>query len=268
MNIKSIGIMQGRLVPREIKSRLQSFPWKNWKKEIILAKKNKIKIIEWTLDYKNFGKNPLIEKPIKTKNFFKRNFIKINSLTADFFMQQPPFDEKNNTTEYLLKLIDISKKINLKYIVIPLVDNSSVRHFKKNRIIKYFKYLQKKINFKKLKIIFELDLPADQVVKFISNFNDSFGINYDIGNSAYYGFKFTNEKKYFSRVYNIHVKDRDKNGQSVPLGSGLANFNEIFSYLKKIKYNGHLILQTYLPKNNKLVVSNTLKNYNFVKSFL
>ena len=78
-------------------------------------------------------------------------------------------------------------------------------------------------------------------MKFISNFNDSFGINYDIGNSAYYGFKFTNEKKYFSRVYNIHVKDRDKNGQSVPLGSGLANFNEMFSYLK-IKYNGHLIL--------------------------
>ena len=62
-------------------------------------------------------------------------------------MQQPPFDEKNNTTEYLLKLIDISKKINLKYIVIPLVDNSSIRYFKKNRIIKYFKHIQKKNKF-------------------------------------------------------------------------------------------------------------------------
>ena len=36
-----IGIMQGRLVPREIKSRIQSFPFKNWKKEIILLKKKK-----------------------------------------------------------------------------------------------------------------------------------------------------------------------------------------------------------------------------------
>ncbi len=37
--INKIGIMQGRLVPREIKSRLQSFPFAMWKKEIELAKK-------------------------------------------------------------------------------------------------------------------------------------------------------------------------------------------------------------------------------------
>ena len=67
-----IGIMQGRLVPREIKSRIQSFPFKNWKKEIILLKKKKIKFIEWTIDYRKFLKNPLIEFPMHTKMFLKK----------------------------------------------------------------------------------------------------------------------------------------------------------------------------------------------------
>ena len=54
--INKIGIMQGRLVPREIKSKLQSFPFKNWKKEFNIAAKNGIKIIEWTIDYNTFKK--------------------------------------------------------------------------------------------------------------------------------------------------------------------------------------------------------------------
>ena len=32
----SIGFMQGRLVPDE-RNKIQSFPWKNWKKEFQLA---------------------------------------------------------------------------------------------------------------------------------------------------------------------------------------------------------------------------------------
>lgn len=261
--------MQGRLVPREIKTKLQSFPWKNWKKEIILAKKNKIKNLEWTIDYKNFEKNPIISNPKKTKIFLTKNLVKLKSLTADFFMQKPPFKNKNNTTNYLIKLISIAKKINLSLIVIPLVDNSSIKKFKdKKIIIDYFKMIQKKIEFNKLKIIFELDLPPNQVSKFISSFNNSFGINYDMGNSAFYRFKFSEEKKYFSRVCNIHVKDRNKEGNSVPFGEGLVKFKQIFKFLNQIKYKNQLILQSYLPKNDKLVVSNTLKNFNFVRTLL
>ena len=68
--------MQGRLVRREIKSRLQSFPWKNWRNEIILAKKYKINFIEWTLDYKDFYKNPLIKYPFLVKKILNKNNLK------------------------------------------------------------------------------------------------------------------------------------------------------------------------------------------------
>ena len=82
--LNKLGIMQGRLVPREIKSRIQSFPWKNWKKEIHLAKKNKIKYIEWTLDYRNFLLNPLIQNPILVKKILKENNTKLNSILLIF----------------------------------------------------------------------------------------------------------------------------------------------------------------------------------------
>ena len=37
-----IGFMQGRLVKSEKKNFVQSFPWKNWKKNFVLQKKTKL----------------------------------------------------------------------------------------------------------------------------------------------------------------------------------------------------------------------------------
>ena len=56
MNLNKIpnklGVMQGRLVPQESK-KIQSFTWKNWKKEIRICEKNNFKILEWTVDHHN-----------------------------------------------------------------------------------------------------------------------------------------------------------------------------------------------------------------------
>ena len=79
-----ISIMQGRLVPREIKSRIQSFPYKNWRKELNIAKKFNIKIIEWTIDYKKFLSNPLISNPELVKLNLDKNKLKCNSVTRIF----------------------------------------------------------------------------------------------------------------------------------------------------------------------------------------
>ena len=65
--INKIGFMQGRLVPSEKKNRIQYFPEKNWKKEILLAKKNNYKIMEWTVNIENINKNPIFQ-PSKIDN--------------------------------------------------------------------------------------------------------------------------------------------------------------------------------------------------------
>ena len=93
-----LGAMQGRLVKREIKFRMQSFPWKNWKKEFKILKENKFNLLEWTVDSEKFTSNPINTKKGRKKiNELKKKFkVKINSLTADFFMEKPFFKEKKN----------------------------------------------------------------------------------------------------------------------------------------------------------------------------
>lgn len=265
--VLKIGIMQGRLVDREIKSKLQSFPSKNWFKEIKLASKFKIKFIEWTLDYNKFLNNPLIKNPKKISEILKKNNVLVKTVTCDFFMQKPPFKKKNKTTDYLIKLISVSKIVGIELIVIPLVDNSSIKNnFNEKEIVNYFKEIKKKVSLDNIKIIFELDLEPKKVKKFISKFDSSFGINYDLGNSAFYGYHLNDEKIYFSRVLNIHLKDRNYLGHSVSFGKGLVDFDSFFKYLKKIKYNYLFILQSYIPKKFNSSY-HTINNLNFVKKY-
>jgi len=43
---------------------------------------------------------------------------------------------------------------------------------------------------------------------------------------------------------NVHIKDRMLGGTTVPLGTGNANFEVIFSELSRLNYEGNFILQT------------------------
>ena len=113
-----IGFMQGRLVKSEKPNFIQSFPWKNWKKEFHLANENKIKILEWTLDYRKFNQNPLIDiKKLSILQKIKnKHNIKINSVTCDFYMQKPYIKAKTNSLKKKIKknifaLIDSCHKI-------------------------------------------------------------------------------------------------------------------------------------------------------------
>ena len=266
--INNIGIMQVRLVPREIKSRLQSFPKKNWKKEFSLAKRYGIQFIEWTIDYKNFNINPIINNLNIVAKVSKKEKININSVTADFFMQKPFFKKKNKnfkTFLYLKKLIDSCNILKIKYIILPLVDNSSIKNLiEENMLVSKLMNLNTYLKSKKIKILFEIDYKPKKILKFINRFNNNFGINYDTGNSAALNFNFKEEKKYFQKVYNIHIKDRKINGSSVRLGRGNLKIENLLEHLNSINYKGNLILQTYIPKNNKHVLSETLINYKYL----
>ena len=109
MNYK-YGIMQGRL-SKQIGNKIQAFPKKYWKKEFYLAKVLGLKSIEWTLDYKNLKKNPILAKKgqIQIKQLSKKNSIKVNSITCDCFMQKP-FWKKNKNQNSLNNLIKIINK--------------------------------------------------------------------------------------------------------------------------------------------------------------
>lgn len=268
----SYGVMQGRL-SKIIDNKIQAFPKKHWRLEFSRAKKLGLKSIEWTLDYKDLYKNPILthrgRKEIK--QISKKYKIKINSLTGDCFMQKPFWKIKNNQNLLfdLKNIINSCKKLNIKFIVIPLVDNGSIKNNieKKNltnSCNKIIKYLIKS----NLKLVFESDLPPKKLKNFIRKFNKThFGINYDVGNSASLGYDIDDEFKCYGKyISNIHIKDRLKNGKTIRLGEGNANFKKLFKNLKKIRYRNDLILQTARSKTNHHM--NEIRiNLNYLKKF-
>ena len=143
------------------------------------------------------------------------------------------------------------------------MDNSSIKNEKSEKLIinklnKFKKYLNND-----QKILFEIDYSPRKLKRFMSNFNSKFGISYDSGNSASKGYSINDEKIYFNKVYNIHIKDRYLNGKTVPLGKGNCDFKSLFLLLKSIKYKRNIILQTARSKNNH--VKEIIKNIKFIK---
>lgn len=265
-----IGFMQGRLCKSENKKFIQYFPSKNWKEEIIIAKKKNFKIIEWTANLENLKKNPVYNKKLikETKKILKNNKVKVESLTCDFFMQKPFFKKKKNYSYLALlkKVIINSQLLGIKYFIIPLVDNSSIKNTKQeNFLIMNMLKISSLLNSNS-KILFELDFTPIKVLDFIKKFNSKFGINYDTGNSAALNYDLNEEKIYFKYVKNIHIKDRLINGHSVRLGTGNWKYKKFFQYIRK-NYCGNLILQTARSKNCK-DIEEMLINRNFVKKYL
>ena len=268
-----IGFMQGRLSKIE-RGRIQSFPFGNWQKEFILAKKNNFRLIEWTIDSFKIDKNPILTpKGInKIQYIRKKTGVKIDSITCDFFMENPFYKSKKfklNSLIYLKKILKSAKILKIKYIILPIVDFSSVKKSEeKKKLIKELKAFYKLIP-NKSKILFETDFNPTKNLEFIKNFDlNKFGINYDTGNSANLGYNVKSEMKTFYKyIDNIHIKDRKKNRTTVNLGKGDFDFKFFFKFIKSKKYSKNLILQTARSSNNKHLYL-LKKNRSFINSYL
>ena len=251
-----IGFMQGRLSPIR-KGRIQSFPWETWQEEFETASRMSLKKVEWTIDSENFSSNPLLTLDGKKEiNRLKSlHNIEIPSITCDYFMENPPW--KSDADQILIGIESIllgMAEIDSKILVIPLVDNSSLSSSVKAWTVEtFFRPITKLLRENDIRIAFETDLSPETFPEFIEEFDeDSYGINYDIGNSASLGFDPSEEFDAFGRrVINVHVKDRLLGGTTVPLGAGNADFPTVFRCLKAYGYVGNLIMQTSrAPANN------------------
>jgi len=248
-----IGFMQGRLCDM-VDGKIQAFPWNDWESEFSSAHEIGVCLMEWTLDQENLYQNPLMTADGQKKilALSEKYKLKIASLTGDCFMQSPFWRTtevriKNELKDDFIAICKACSAIGIEYIVVPLVDAGAFESKSQEDELVAFcisnASLFEKLN---IKVIFESDYTPENLARFIQRLpKPLFGINYDIGNSAALGFESKQElTAYGSRILNVHVKDRELGGATVALGSGHANFEEVFSELKKLNYNGNYILQT------------------------
>ena len=253
--------MQGRLSPM-VNGKIQAFPSTHWRSEFGIASEIGIHLMEWTIDQEDLYSNPLMttEGRLEIKGLQKQHGISIPSLTGDCFMQSPFWKEYydkaavDTLQEDFRRICESCADLMIKYVVIPLVDNGSIDS--ENEEYKLTSFLLNEANSFRdagLSILFESDLPPSLLAKFIEKLPaDIFGINYDTGNSASLGYKPIEEfSTYGHRIANVHIKDRKRNGGTVKLGNGDADFRSVFKELSKITYSGNLILQTARANNHK-----------------
>lgn len=247
-----IGFIQGRLSPL-INGKIQAFPWPYWRQEFAVAGEYGFHLMEWTLDQDNLDENPLMNEAGRKEIFdlSARHGVTICSLTGDCFMQAPFYKATGNLQLLLLedmrRVLESCAHLKIEYVVIPLVDNGRLENPLEEEIL--FKGLERIIPILKdgkVRVLFESDYPPKELAAFIDKLDSRyFGINYDIGNSASLGYQPDEEiPAYGNRIWGVHVKDRLRNGGTVPLGEGDADIPLTLKTLRSIGYDGYYILQT------------------------
>jgi L-ribulose-5-phosphate 3-epimerase len=265
LELNKLGFMQGRLSPLQF-NKVQAFPWEHWKEEFQLATTLNLNLIEWTIDNYRFEVNPLFTKHQEIRELQARHQVQIPSITDDEFMENPPWViGKDLCIGRLRRIIDSMPNTGIGILVVPLVDNSSIKlssEFQKI-VIALFKEIHPLLKENNLRVAFELDLAPKAVIDFLDSLDEStFGINYDIGNSASLGFSPDQEiQAYGARILNVHIKDRKFGGPTVPLGDGAADFKKVFELLATCNYEGNLIFQTAraVDENHLGVMSKYIK---------
>lgn len=250
--------MQSRLLP-EINGKWQAHPVQRWSEEFQIAQKLNLDLIEFIFDVPSLHSNPLITKDgiQELKDVQASSKVEIRSICADYFMQSSILDSKllKSNISILQLLIESSKKLSIRNIVIPLLDNSSIyKKFIHSGLPsnEYFSSLAELFepvfrNLENINICFETDLEPRLQLEFIEAFNSNNArVNYDIGNSAGNGFSIEEEFSYYGHlISNVHIKDKKLHGSSIKLGEGDAIFLKLKELLQEYNYSGNIIFETF-----------------------
>ena len=252
MNNK-IGVIQGRLVPK-YQGRYQAFPIGMWQDEFKVAQEYGLDLIEFILDFNDAEENPLlklggVDEIVKIS---KDTSVSVKTICSDYFMEAPLHSSDDKVAEesfkILERLLEASKLLKITDIVIPCVDQSSLKTKEAvNRFVEQITKIIPKIERQNINLSLETDLAPQPFIELLDKLNSkNITVNYDIGNSAALGFDSDEElEAYGDRITDIHIKDRVLGGGPVTLGEGNANFKKFFTKLKEFNYRGPFIMQAY-----------------------
>ncbi|MDQ7060110.1 MAG: sugar phosphate isomerase/epimerase family protein [Sulfurimonas sp.] len=238
-----------RAITPKYKGRYQAHPIGYWQAEFNIAKEFGFSYIEFILDYNDYEKNPLMSKKgiQEIHALIALTGVKVKSICADYFMEAPLHSVHQKKSEKVLKkLLQNAKQLNVVDIVIPCVDQSTLKNKKEyNMLVASVKRALPLAQKYGININFETDLNPQNFKKLLEKFDSKhIKVNYDIGNSAALGYDPKEEfKAYGEYISDVHIKDRVLDGGSVKLGTGNAAFTKVFKLLKKYNFRGNINMQ-------------------------
>ncbi|MBI1870525.1 MAG: TIM barrel protein [Chlamydiae bacterium] len=246
-----IGIMQGRLSPPR-DGRIQSFPVHTWRNEFFKAQEAGLACIEWIYEYETESENPLRtpEGIHEIKKLIQKSGVQVWSICADHYMTQHLIlsdgRSQPKVVEHLKGLISRANALQVRYMVLPFVDASSLKSPEAlESLVIILKGLLPLLKEKKVELHLETDLSPQTLLKLLERVSFQWiKMNYDIGNAASLGHDPSEELSLLgSWLGSVHVKDRLLGGGTVLLGSGHADFPTCFRLIQGAGFQGPFILQ-------------------------
>jgi hexulose-6-phosphate isomerase len=249
--VQRIGIMQGRLLPPE-EGRFQCFPREGWMGEFSLAAAAGLDSIEWIYDVWGGDANPICsDRGVEQVGLLAREHsVAVRSLCADYFMERPLIrvssEEKRGRTDHLLWLISRCRLLGIARVVLPFVDNSSIRTASEMaEVVSMLHEVVPHASEAQVEIHLETALGPAAFEDLLGNLAfPEVKVTYDTGNSASLGYDYGDElSAYGDRIGSVHIKDRVRGGGTVPLGCGNADLPGVLARLHELGYSGDFILQ-------------------------
>jgi L-ribulose-5-phosphate 3-epimerase len=230
-----LGIMQGRLSP-PIDGRIQAFPREGWAAEFPRAAEAGLGAIEWIYDTYGLGSNPIesdtgIESILQLS---RTHEIAIRSLCADYFMDftfvRSTEAERTERVTRLVWLLGQAKRIGVRRVVLPFVDNSAIRdEADRDAVVDTLQRALPVAEATGIELHLESSLGPEDFAALLSRLPDPrVRVNYDSGNSSSLGYRPAEEfAAYGHRIGSVHIKDRALHGPTKPLGEGDADLHSV-----------------------------------------
>ena len=244
--IHKVGVFQSRLTATH-SGRIQFFPVDNWKREFDIAKEAGFAFIEWVVESNTLDLNPILTSHGRNQiaEVRHRTGVEVQGICADVFMDTPIVSKKGE--DLLDQLISAAVLADTKFLELPLLGASTPeQQYTLYDLGEVLRRRSDTLAQNRTELFVEINLPPPEVSKFLEIINsDRVRINYDTGNSAYWGYSSIEECKIYGKHFgSVHIKDCTPEDYSVPLGTGSFEFDLFFSGLADIDYKGDFTLQT------------------------
>lgn len=246
-----IGFMQGRLSP-PVNGRIQAFPAEHWRAEFGAAERLGLSLMEWTVDHEGFADNPIMTEAgrAEIRHLQHAHGLRVASLTADNMMQAPFWKAEGRARDARVQdfrtMIAACGALGAGLIVVPLVDDGALdTEEQEARLLDGLRETLPHLQRHGVRVAFESDFEPARLAALMAGLPEaSFGINFDMGNSAALGWPPAEEIPLLAaRIVNVHVKDRRRAGTTVPFGQGDVEFETVFRLLRAAAYSGAYIIQ-------------------------
>jgi len=242
------GFSQGRLTLPP-KGELQWFPQDDWQLEFVNAGMLRCSFIELLIERKKNDSNPLWSGSGRQeiKDLCKKYGLIPYSICLDYIIDNPLLCESESAAfQSILDALVVASELGCKVLVLPLLEESSLTPDNLPAMADAIAVAGNLAANREIQVCVETLLCADDLNTFLA----MVGLNnvkavFDTGNRVVETPDLSSEiVKLGENIGHFHVKDKDRHGNNVVLGSGLVDFCAVFSALDEINYQGPLNFET------------------------